>query len=84
VDEPNWGVSGQDPILPPTVVDQIRLWELEKNRLKTEDGYLYEDFKSTQDYELVRNYAQQLGVVMWDGPAMRKFFVTPQGHQIVR
>jgi hypothetical protein len=75
----------QNPMLPPTVVDQIRLWEVEKNRLRAEEGYLYEDFKSTQDYELVRNYAQQLGVVVWDGPpGMRKFFVTPEGHQIVR
>lgn len=32
--------------LPPTVVDQIRLWELERNRLVYSDGVLYSQFLS--------------------------------------
>jgi transcription initiation factor TFIIH subunit 4 len=28
----------QNPLLPVTVQDQIRLWELEKNRLKSSEG----------------------------------------------
>lgn len=28
----------QDPLLPVTVTDQIRLWEREKNRVQTEQG----------------------------------------------
>lgn len=32
--------SGQKPLLPVTVQDQVRLWELEKNRVKSEEGYL--------------------------------------------
>lgn len=28
----------QDPLLPPTVVDQIKLWELEKNRIRDQEG----------------------------------------------
>lgn len=28
----------QNPLLPVTVQDQIRLWELEKNRLKSQEG----------------------------------------------
>ncbi len=31
----------QKPLLPVTVQDQIRLWELEKNRLKSEEGLSY-------------------------------------------
>jgi hypothetical protein len=30
--------SSQNPLLPVTVQDQIRLWELEKNRLKSQEG----------------------------------------------
>jgi hypothetical protein len=30
----------QNPLLPVTVQDQIRLWELEKNRLKSREGSL--------------------------------------------
>lgn len=75
----------QTPLLPPTVIDQIRLWELEKNRIKDDEGYLYEDFRTLQDYELVLNYAKQLNVVIWEGPiSMRKFFVTAEGHVTVR
>ncbi|KAK9898373.1 transcription factor Tfb2 [Cystobasidium minutum MCA 4210] len=75
----------QTPLLPPTVVDQIRLWELEKNRIKDNEGYLYEDFRTAQDYELVLNYAKQLNVVIWEGPpTMRKFFVSSEGHITVR
>ena len=75
----------QTPLLPPTVVDQIRLWELEKNRIQTEEGYLYEDFRTAADYDLVINYAKQLGVVLWEGPhGMRKFFVTLEGHVTIR
>lgn len=32
--------------LPPTVVDQIKLWELERNRLTYSDGVLYSQFLS--------------------------------------
>lgn len=28
----------QNPLLPVTVQDQIRLWELERNRLKSQEG----------------------------------------------
>ncbi|KAL7007859.1 RNA polymerase II transcription factor B 52 kDa subunit [Cystobasidiomycetes sp. EMM_F5] len=75
----------QTPLLPPTVVDQIRLWELEKNRINDDEGYLYEDFRTQADYDLVINYAKQLGVVLWEGAAnTRKFFVTMEGHITIR
>lgn len=31
-------VIAQNPLLPVTVQDQIRLWELERNRLKSAEG----------------------------------------------
>ena len=31
-------VCFQNPIIPPTITDQIRLWEIERNRLQFEDG----------------------------------------------
>lgn len=34
------------PSLPPTVMDQIKLWELERNRLIYSDGILYSQFLS--------------------------------------
>lgn len=33
-------------LLPPTVVDQIKLWEMERNRLIYQEGVLYSQFLS--------------------------------------
>jgi len=74
----------QVPLLPPTVVDQIKLWELEKNRIADTEGYLYEDFRTLSDFTLVLNYAKQLNVVLWENAETRKFFVTLDGHVTIR
>lgn len=73
-----------NPLVPVTVQDQIRLWELERNRLKSQEGYLYTSFSSQADYEFVLNYAKQLGVVLWDNPAKRCFFASVEGHANIR
>lgn len=80
----------QDPLLPPTVTDQIRLWESEKHRLQASDGFLYDDFRAAADFKLVRDYAQQLGVIVWEAdpslppPTCWRFFVNEQGHGPIR
>jgi transcription initiation factor TFIIH subunit 4 len=91
----------QKSVLPTTVVDQIRLWEQEGQRVTHESGgsslsvpplvlttacagYLYDDFSSAADYELVRNYAKQLDVLLWELERNRKMFVTAEGHTQVR
>lgn len=68
------------------MTDQIKLWELEKNRLSVPavDGYLYEDFRTLSDYTLVFKYAQQLDCVLWSSEQQRKFYVTGEGHLILR
>ncbi|KAJ8468995.1 hypothetical protein ONZ45_g17038 [Pleurotus djamor] len=76
--------SDQNPLLPVTVQDQIRLWELEKNRLKSQEGYLYTAFASQADYELVLNYAKQLDVVVWENATKRCFFGSLDGHANIR
>ncbi|KAL4074869.1 transcription factor Tfb2-domain-containing protein [Scleroderma yunnanense] len=73
-----------NPLLPVTVQDQIRLWELERNRLKSAQGFLYRDFASQADYEYVLAYAKQLGVVLWENAAKRSFFGTLEGHVNIR
>ncbi|KAI0359926.1 transcription factor Tfb2 [Trametes cingulata] len=72
------------PLLPVTVQDQIRLWELEKNRMKSQEGYLYTAFASQADYEYVLNYAKQLDVVLWENASRRCFFGSLEGHANIR
>ncbi|KAG0635077.1 transcription factor Tfb2-domain-containing protein [Tuber brumale] len=62
--------------LPPTVVDQIRLWQIEGERMRTTTGFLFKDFHSTQEFEEVAKYAEELGVLKWKKPARRCMFVT--------
>ncbi|GAA6054449.1 hypothetical protein JCM3770_007222 [Rhodotorula araucariae] len=76
--------GGDEKILPTTVVDQIRLWEHERRRIQTSDGFLYDEFSSTYDYELVVNYAREIGAVLLEIPRARRLFVTAEGHAHVR
>ncbi|KAH8118107.1 transcription factor Tfb2 [Phellopilus nigrolimitatus] len=73
-----------NPLIPVTVQDQIRLWELEKNRLKTQEGFLYTSFASQADYDFVLKYAKQLGVVLWENGPRRCFFGSLEGHANIR
>lgn len=43
--------------IPNTIIDQIYLWEQERNRLTFSDGILYSQFNSQTDFETLRKYA---------------------------
>ncbi|CAL8106972.1 unnamed protein product [Orchesella dallaii] len=70
--------------LPPTVVDQIRLWEMERNRLTFTDSVLYNQFLSHRDYEVVRDYAQETGVLLHGSDQKRTIVVKGSGHDDVK
>jgi transcription initiation factor TFIIH subunit 4 len=63
-------------VLPPTVVDQIRLWQIEGERMKATPGFLFKDFHSTMEFEEVAKYAEELGVLKWKHVQKRCLFVT--------
>lgn len=65
--------------LPPTVVDQIKLWQLELDRIQTFEGYLFKDFANQQEFEALSNYASEVGVLIWSNKSKMKFFVTKEG-----
>ncbi|KAF9583503.1 RNA polymerase II transcription factor B 52 kDa subunit [Lunasporangiospora selenospora] len=73
----------RSPILPLTVVDQIRLWEMEKNRLRPTTSWLYSQFGRQQDFEGALQYASELGVVVWSNQKRRIVCVTAEGHNAV-
>lgn len=66
-------------VLPPNVVDQIKLWQLELDRIQTFDGYLFKDFKNQNEYDVLCNYATEVGVLLWSDKAKLRFFVTAEG-----
>ncbi|RKF56196.1 General transcription and DNA repair factor IIH subunit TFB2 [Erysiphe neolycopersici] len=64
------------PVLPPTVVDQIRLWQIESERMKATSGFLFRDFETQKEYESCAHYADEIGVLVWRNESKRMFFVT--------
>lgn len=68
--------SGASSILPPTVTDQIRLWQLERDRLRATAGFLFKDFVSMQEYQAPCQYAADIGVLVWKSDRKRMFFVS--------
>lgn len=64
------------PVLPPTVVDQIRLWQLENERMRTHKGFLFKEFESQTEYDKVSRYAEEIGVLVWKSDAKQLFFAS--------
>lgn len=75
----------KDPlqVLPPTVVDQIKLWQLELDRIISFEGSLYSDFENHQEFTLLSSYAQDIGVLIWKDDRKKKFFVSKEGNSQV-
>ncbi|KAI5815602.1 transcription factor Tfb2-domain-containing protein [Pyronema omphalodes] len=63
-------------ILPPTVVDQIRLWQIEGERMKTTPGFLFRDFATQWDFDDTARYAEEVGILAWKDPKKRLMFAT--------
>ncbi|XP_064457313.1 general transcription factor IIH subunit 4-like [Ornithodoros turicata] len=74
----------EDPVVPPTILDQLRLWELERDRFTFTGGVLYSQFISQGDFQMLRNYASDLGVLIWDNPSKRVMVVSRNGHDDVK
>jgi transcription initiation factor TFIIH subunit 4 len=72
------------PIIPETIIDQIRLWEMEKNRIRLCPGYLYENFLRQDDYEEVLKYARGLNYVLWNYDLKRLLVISEEGHDHVK
>lgn len=62
--------------IPPTVMDQIRLWEYEGERVETENGYLMREFSTQAEYNDVKKYADSCGVLRWSNDEKRMFFIS--------
>ncbi|CAG5020016.1 unnamed protein product [Parnassius apollo] len=71
-------------VLPPTVVDQIRLWEAERNRFTYTEGVVYNQFLSQADFTALRDYARAAGVLTWQSERTRTALVTRAGHDDVK
>ncbi|KAI8868362.1 transcription factor Tfb2 [Ramicandelaber brevisporus] len=75
----------KQPVLPPTVVDQIYLWEIEKDRVGNgRDGVLYKEFVSVGMYDLVFKYAESLSAVLWSSRDKQMMVIAKDCHEQVK
>lgn len=70
--------------IPPTVIDQIHLWEREREKFLFTEGRLYSQFNSQSDFDLLRKYAEDHGFLVFDNPNARVMVVHEDGHEGVR
>lgn len=70
------------PVLPPTVVDQIRLWQLENERMKTTAGFLFRDFDDREEFVDTARFAEEIGVLVWSNEKTGMFFASK--HEQIR
>jgi len=67
------GMSGP---LPPTVMDQIRLWQLETERMSQTNGYLFKELDTREQYLALVGYAQEIAILKWKDDRQMLFVVT--------
>jgi transcription initiation factor TFIIH subunit 4 len=72
------------PILPETVSDQLRIWETERNRVRFEEGVLYDGFVAEEGYKKALKYAQDNHVYIWGNMQKQLLMVTQEGHELMK
>jgi len=71
---------------PPTIADQLSLWEAERHRVKYNPGILMEgkDFPSAHVFAQVREFAEDCGVSLFSDPLARILVVDESGFETVQ
>ena len=55
-------------VIPLTLVDQIRLWELERERMKYQPGIMYSSFVSVLQWKNAKAFAETNDALLWSSP----------------
>ncbi|XP_014241773.1 general transcription factor IIH subunit 4 [Cimex lectularius] len=71
-------------ILPPTITDQINLWEKERDRFQFTEGILYSQFLSHNDFSILRDFALEHNLIIWQDDKKRTMVVSKHGHDEVK
>ncbi|XP_069975843.1 general transcription factor IIH subunit 4 isoform X2 [Penaeus vannamei] len=73
----------QNPVVPRTISDQIKMWEMERKKIKFSEGVLYKDFKSIQDFVLLMSYASTRDVLIYSDGNRQIMVVVEEGHPTI-
>lgn len=64
------------PLLPGVIVDQIRLWQLDTERISSISGFWMVDIESPKEYMQMVTFAEEIGILKWRNDQKLEFFVT--------
>lgn len=70
--------------LPPTVSNQIRIWESKRNRIFMAPGYLYSNFLNLSDYQRVLDFCTGNNCLIESDLDRRMIVVCPEAHALVK
>eukprot|EP00210_Caulerpa_lentillifera_P002771 g2648.t1 len=73
-------IQQRTPILPDNVPNQIRLWEQDINRVKTQDAILLEYFPSEEAFNRALQHSKKQEVYLWDD-GKAKLIIKLQGGE---
>lgn len=71
-------------VIPSNVSDEIRLWEAEQDRVKTEPAIMLTDFEFMQSYDRAHAYADSLGAVFWSSRAGMQMIVARRDYEKIK
>lgn len=76
-------LNNPNPV-PPVICDQLRLWELERDRFQFDEGALYSNFVSEVEFDKFRNIAKAQNVLLWENIDNRLMVIRKEGTDIMK
>lgn len=71
-------------VIPSNVSDEIRLWEAEQERVKNQPGVLISGFTAGGGWQRVREFAENLGGILWEDAVGGRLVVDEQVYDRVK
>lgn len=66
------------------MIDQIRLWEAERNRVSYQKGFLYDSFSSEEMYREVVKYAKDCSIYLYSNDEKKYLMAAESGHESIK
>eukprot|EP01127_Copromyxa_protea_P017912 TRINITY_DN5528_c0_g1_i2.p1 TRINITY_DN5528_c0_g1~~TRINITY_DN5528_c0_g1_i2.p1 ORF type:complete len:367 (-),score=55.45 TRINITY_DN5528_c0_g1_i2:38-1138(-) len=77
-------MSTMSPSVVDAITTQIHLWSAERSRVNHNPGVLYDKFKDKKEFNAIRQYASDLGVLIWENTEKEFLFVQEDAHPVIR
>ncbi|OWM67852.1 general transcription and DNA repair factor IIH subunit TFB2 [Punica granatum] len=77
-------IAERTPSVPENVMDQIRLWETDLNRIEMTPAHFYDEFPSRDVFEAACDFARESGGLLWEDSKKMRLVVNTEVHLQMR